>query len=349
MWDFAQNTLDLWVSHPSTIVVGGSGGTTFSVPVTQFAVYNISGNTITNSSILGDIGQDWQVQGFGYFFRSDFGQADMVTRSDSNNTATYLAYDTESNQFGRFIVAAVVGANFSTAGFGTYNTFTNVAQLMVLSDGAGGLRAYAYSNGTLVNDPSQVFATIGNGKDWEVLGFGHFNSQFGLNMIIRNIDSTSANFQQVWIYDVVQTATGNYAAQLSTAVTSGQMPGVIGPIGLDWKVAGTAPVNVGFGPITDDLVMRNTNTGAFQVYNIQNDVLTGSAALTPPASKPIASTSTVGGMAIDLSGSAPGSTSHLVQAMAGFDDGSGAAGGLNAAPLGADTSQQSFLTTPQHG
>jgi hypothetical protein len=348
MWDFAQNTLDLWVSHPSTIVVGGSGGTTFSVPVTQFAVYNISGNTITNSSILGDIGQDWQVQGFGYFFRSDFGQADMVTRSDSNNTATYLAYDTESNQFGRFIVAAVVGANFSTAGFGTYNTFTNVAQLMVLSDGAGGLRAYAYSNGTLVNDPSQVFATIGNGKDWEVLGFGHFNSQFGLNMIIRNIDSTSANFQQVWIYDVVQTATGNYAAQLSTAVTSGQMPGVIGPIGLDWKVAGTAPVNVGFGPITDDLVMRNTNTGAFQVYNIQNDVLTGSAALTPPASKPIAPTSTVGGIAIDLSGSAPGSTSRLVQAMAGFSDG-GAAGGLNGAPLGADTSQQSFLTTPQHG
>ena len=128
----------------------------------------------------------------------------MVTRSDSNNTATYLAYDTESNQFGRFILAAVVGANFSTAGFGTYNTFTNVAQLMVLSDGTGGLRAYAYSNGTLVNDPSQVFATIGNGKDWEVLGFGHFNSQFGLNMIVRSIDSTSANFQQVWIYDVVQ-------------------------------------------------------------------------------------------------------------------------------------------------
>ncbi len=127
------------------------------------------------------------------------------------------------------------------------------------------------------------------------------------------------------------------------------MPGVIGPIGLDWKVAGTAPVNVGFGPITDDLVMRNTNTGAFQVYNIQNDVLTGSAALTPPASKPIASTSTVGGMAIDLSGSAPGSTSQLVQAMAGFSDGSGEAGGSNAAPPGADTSQQSFLTTPPHG
>ena len=163
--------------------------------------------------------------------------------------------------------------------------------------------------------------------------------------------NTAYTSPQVLIYDVVQTATGNYTAQLSTA---GQMPGVLGSIGLDWKVAGIAPVNPPSPDpftllVTDDLVMRNTNTGAFQVYNIQNDVLTGSAALTPPASKPIASTSTVGGMAIDLSGSAPGSTSQLVQAMAGFDDGSGAAGGLNAAPLGADTSQQSFLTTPQHG
>jgi len=143
MWDFNQFTLDLWVSHPSTMEVGGSGGTTFSVPVTQFVVYNINGNTITNSSILGNIGQEWQVQGFGYFFRSDLGQADMLTRNVSNNTATYLAYDTESNQFNSSITAAVVGANFNNAGLGAYFTLSGstFAQLMVLSDGAGGLRA----------------------------------------------------------------------------------------------------------------------------------------------------------------------------------------------------------------
>jgi hypothetical protein len=39
---------------------------------------------------------------------------------------------------------------------------------------------------------------------------------------------------------------------------------------------------------------------------------------------------------------------QLVQAMAGFGGGSGAADGLNNAPLGADTSQQPLLTTPQH-
>ena len=43
-----------------------------------------------------------------------------------------------------------------------------------------------------------------------------------------------------------------------------------------------------------------------------------------------------------------GSTSQLVQAMAGFSGGSGTGEGLNTVPIGADTSQQTLLTTPQH-
>jgi hypothetical protein len=46
-------------------------------------------------------------------------------------------------------------------------------------------------------------------------------------------------------------------------------------------------------------------------------------------------------------GSSDSSTAQLVQAMAGFGSDSATAP-LNTAPLGADTSQQSFLTTPQH-
>jgi hypothetical protein len=42
------------------------------------------------------------------------------------------------------------------------------------------------------------------------------------------------------------------------------------------------------------------------------------------------------------------SNGQLVQAMAGFGGDNGAADGLNPAPLSADTSQQTFLTTPQH-
>jgi hypothetical protein len=44
-----------------------------------------------------------------------------------------------------------------------------------------------------------------------------------------------------------------------------------------------------------------------------------------------------------------GQVGQLVQAMASFGRGSDAADGLSTVVLGADTSQQSFLTTPQHG
>jgi hypothetical protein len=49
-------------------------------------------------------------------------------------------------------------------------------------------------------------------------------------------------------------------------------------------------------------------------------------------------------------GSMDGSSqaAQLVQAMAGFGGGSGAADGLNSAPLGSDTSQQPLLTMPHH-
>jgi len=42
------------------------------------------------------------------------------------------------------------------------------------------------------------------------------------------------------------------------------------------------------------------------------------------------------------------SNDQLVQAMAGFGGGGGTGESLNTAPLSADTSRQTFLTTPQH-
>jgi hypothetical protein len=48
------------------------------------------------------------------------------------------------------------------------------------------------------------------------------------------------------------------------------------------------------------------------------------------------------------SGDQPGSNAQLVQAMASFSGSNGAADSFNAVPLGADTSQQTLLTTPQH-
>jgi hypothetical protein len=120
----------------------------------------------------------------------------------------------------------------------------------------------------------------------------------------------------------------------------------LGQVGTDWQFVGLGGF---FGSDTSDMVLLNVNTGAFQVYDIANNQLTRSASLGAvgldwqlggfAANSPSGSSASMG--------RSDNSTSQLVQAMAGFGGGSGAADGLNAR-LNADPTQQTFLTTPQH-
>jgi len=116
----------------------------------------------------------------------------------------------------------------------------------------------------------------------------------------------------------------------------------IGTVGLDWQFAGIAPIHAAGA---SDLVLRNVNTGQFEVYDIANNQIIGAASLGQ-----VGLEWQLGGFAADPPtapmGSSDGSTSQLVQAMAGFGGGSGAGESLN--PLSAETSQQPLLTMPQH-
>ena len=109
------------------------------------------------------------------------------------------------------------------------------------------------------------------------------------------------------------------------------------------KLSGFGPLN---GAGSSDMVLRNVNTGAFEVYNIANNQITGAALLGT-----IGLNWQLGAFAIDpptASMGNSGQAAQLVQAMAGFGGGSGAADSLNTVPLGVDTSQQTLLTAPQH-
>jgi len=138
-------------------------------------------------------------------------------------------------------------------------------------------------------------------------------------------------------------------------INNSQLTGAafIGTVGLEWQFAGIAPIHA---PGASDLVLRNItsggpdngpNGGQFEVYDIANNQLTGAA--------PLGSVGLdwqIGGFAADPptgSMGSSGSTSQLVQAMAGFGSGSSAAADTSdTVPLGADTSPQPLLTAPQH-
>jgi hypothetical protein len=188
----------------------------------------------------------------------------------------------------------------------------------------GGLEVYDINSNQITG--AAFMGTVG--LDWQINGVGNFSSiPSETDMIMRN--TTTGGLE---VYDIANN-------QITGAA-------FLGTVGLEWQFAGVAPVS---GPGASDLVLRNVNTGAFEVYNIANNQITGAALLGT-----VGLDWQLGGFAVDPpTGSAAsmdnsGQVAPLVQAMAGFG-GSAAAESLNAVPLGAETSQQPLLTTPQHG
>jgi hypothetical protein len=93
------------------------------------------------------------------------------------------------------------------------------------------------------------------------------------------------------------------------------------------------------------LVLRNVNTGEFEVYNIANNQITGAALLGA-----VGLDWQLGGFAADpptgSMGNSDSSTSQLVQAMAGF--GGGAADTSTISPLRARR-KRSHIARQRHG
>jgi hypothetical protein len=193
---------------------------------------------------------------------------------------------------------------------------------MLLRDAnTGGLQAYNINSNQITG--SAFMGTVG--LDWQFSGVGNFSSVPGESDLLLRNSSTGA----LQVYNINNNQITGSAS--------------VGTVGVNWKFAGVAPVSA---PGASDLVLRNDNTGAFQVYNIANDQITGAAPLGTVGLDwqlgGFAASSPTGSMG------SSGSTSQLVQAMAGFGGGDGAADGLNSGFVNADTSQQQFLTTPQH-
>jgi hypothetical protein len=118
------------------------------------------------------------------------------------------------------------------------------------------------------------------------------------------------------------------------------------PVGLDWQVAGFG--NFSGNPNETDMIMRNGNTGAGDLRHRQQCAdqrfLQGAVGLNWNVVGTAADPPTTSNASLDNSNQ----VAQLMQAMAGFTGSSGAGDSLNTAPLSADTSQQTLLTTPQH-
>jgi hypothetical protein len=281
-----------------------------------FEVYDIVNNNITRAGFLGNVGLDWQVMGFGNF--SSFGETDMMLRNANNGGV--LVYDIRNNQIIGNNFMGAVGLDWQIAGFGNFSS-RGTSDMILRNVNSGALLVYNINSNQITG--ATFMGAVG--LDWKVLAFGNFSGSPGeTDMIMRNTNSGA-----MVIYDIA-----------SDQVTSAFF---IGSVGLDWQFAGVAPVH---SPGASDLVLRNVNTGQFEVYDIAANTLIGAASLGT-----VGLDWQLGGLAVDppegAMGAVDDSTSQLVQAMASFGSG-GAPDDSNSALVDADTSQQAFLTTPQH-
>jgi hypothetical protein len=285
-----------------------------------FQVYNVApnDNNITGSVLLGTVGLEWEVGGFGNF--SGLGETDMILRD--SNSGGFQVYDIKNNQITGSAFMGAVGLNWQFSGIGNFGG-RGTSDMLLRDANTGGLQAYNINSNQITG--SAFIGTVG--PEWQFSGVGNFSSVPGeSDLLLRN--SSTGGLQ---VYNI----------------NNNQLRGTafIGTVGLEWQFAGVAPIRA---PGTSDLVLRNVNTGAFQVYNIASNQLTGSAPLGTVGLDwqlgGFAASSPTGPMGI--SDGQPASNAQLVQAMAGFDGGNAATDSLNAAPLGADA-QQTFLTTPQ--
>jgi hypothetical protein len=218
-------------------------------------------------------------------------------------------------------IVQVTGLDWNVDGTGDFN-----------NSGTSGILEHRIVDGnmnvqvvTLNNNVVQSVSLLANvGKDWQIDGTGDFNRD-GTSDILMHRDTGTIRTAEILTINNNTVVSGTVVAQVGANF---QIDGIG-----DFNHDGTSDIamHADTGAIRNDWIFSVANdivTNAHIVGTTGNDWRLSSFAVDPPTD-----------------GSSVG---QLVQAIAGFDGGSGAADGLNAAPLGADTSQQAFLTPP-HG
>ena len=332
-----------------------------------YEVYNVGGNAILAAHRLGQVGTPWTFAALGTFQAGD--SSDMLLRNSS--TGAFEAYYVSGNNITNAVSVGAVGLDWSFAGIGNFDGASSLSELMLRNASSGSFELYHVAGGGVLSGNS--VAPVGN--NFQVKGFGNFSGSPVTQMIMQdNTNDASAGQLELYTYQpstaslaginvgkvgsnlsivgcadllgngmtqmVMQQNNGNFWLYSYNAATNSLSGTLVGAIGSNFHV-------VGFGPLgtagRDEMLMQDA-AGNFEVYQYNASL----NAFVGNSMGAVGAPWVVDGIAADPPSAAGISTAQLVQAMAGFDDGSGAAVISNTAPLSAETSQQTFLAMPQH-
>jgi hypothetical protein len=300
----------------------------------QFEVYDISHNQLVSAQSMGAVGLDWQVLEMGSF-HGDF-TGDMLMQN--TKTGALEVYDITGNTLTAAYSMGAVGLNWQ----GTSPSPTPPPAAKTQYQYTGPAFTYTALNGAPPGDGTDLTATVTFNTD-----MSNANGWYGAPASV----GSPLTIVSDPIVDV-QVRSGTYSGSLSTATSLSQggpdfyfQNGVITQWFINFRSGQTSFLTEHWPVSTEDSLFLGYPTGTNGTGEIGGvgswtAVSAGSVGAGGAADPP-----TLGGLgasSVEL-----GSTSQLVQAMAGFGGGSGAGESLNSIALDADASQPTLLTMPQ--
>ena len=189
--------------------------------------------------------------GFGNF--SSRGETDMILRNV--NTGGVEVYDISNNQITGATFMGTVGLGLAVLAASAISAAAATSDMLLRNSNTGGLEVYDIANNQITN--AAFIGTVG--LDWQFSGVGNFSGS------PRRNRSAVAQHQYRRIGSLRHRQQPDSPARPSSA---------------RWAWIGSSPA---IAPIhaagASDLVLRNVNTGAFEVYDIANNQITSA----PPA------------------------------------------------------------------
>ncbi len=128
----------------------------------QFEVYDITNNTITFSSGMGQVGLEWTVAGFGDF-SGNANETDMLMRN--SNTGRFELYDISNNGIYNAAPMGQVGLEWQVVGFGAIDG-TGASDMLMRDSNNGAFEIYDIAGNQLTNEVSMGQV----GAEWSVAG-----------------------------------------------------------------------------------------------------------------------------------------------------------------------------------
>ena len=111
-----------------------------------FTLYDVSNDNITGNVVVGQVGLEWTVSGFGDF-STRASETDMLMRN--SNTGQFEVYDIANNAITFAGPMGQVGLEWSIAGFGDFSTRANETDMLMRNTNTGAFEVYDIANNAI--------------------------------------------------------------------------------------------------------------------------------------------------------------------------------------------------------